>query len=45
MGVVRLWRTPFFSVYGTANSIRKVATQLGISLAKVGRAILNLPKP
>lgn len=29
---------------GAANSIRKVATQLGISLAKVGRAALNLPK-
>ncbi len=29
---------------GAANIIRKVATQLGISLAKVGRAVLNLPK-
>ena len=29
---------------GAVNIIRKVATQLGISLAKVGRAVLNLPK-
>ncbi|MFM7577458.1 MAG: RNA-guided endonuclease InsQ/TnpB family protein, partial [Microcystaceae cyanobacterium] len=29
---------------GAANIMRKVATQLGISLAKVGRAVLNLPK-
>jgi putative transposase len=27
-----------------ANILRKVATQLGISLAKVGKAVLNLPK-
>ena len=29
---------------GAANIIRKVATQLGMSLAKVGRAVLSLPK-
>lgn len=29
---------------GAVNIIRKVATQLGVSLAKVGRAALNLPK-
>ena len=29
---------------GAANILRKVATQLGINLAKVGRAALNLPK-
>jgi putative transposase len=29
---------------GAANILRKVATQLGLDLAKVGRAALNLPK-
>jgi IS605 OrfB family transposase len=29
---------------GAANILRKVATQLGLSLAKVGKAALNLPK-
>ena len=29
---------------GAANIIRKVATQLGLNLAKVGREVLNLPK-
>jgi len=29
---------------GAANILRKVATQLGISLAEVGRAVLTLPK-
>lgn len=29
---------------GAANILRKVATQLGLTLAKVGRAVLNLPK-
>lgn len=29
---------------GAANILRKVATQLGINLAKVSRAVLNLPK-
>ncbi|HEY9639160.1 MAG TPA: hypothetical protein V6C57_01680, partial [Coleofasciculaceae cyanobacterium] len=29
---------------GAANILRKVATQLGINLAEVGRAVLNLPK-
>jgi IS605 OrfB family transposase len=29
---------------GAANILRKVATQLGLNLAKVGRAALNLPK-
>lgn len=29
---------------GSANILRKVATQLGLNLAKVGRAVLNLPK-
>lgn len=42
---VRFWR----AVEGATSSLtliimRKVATQLGISLAKVGRAVLNLPK-
>ena len=29
---------------GAANILRKVATQLGLNLVKVGRAVLNLPK-
>ena len=29
---------------GAANILRKVATQLGLNLAKVGRAVLTLPK-
>ncbi len=29
---------------GAANILRKVATQLGLNLAKVGRGVLNLPK-
>jgi putative transposase len=29
---------------GAANILRKVAIQLGLNLAKVGRAVLNLPK-
>lgn len=29
---------------GAANILRKVATQLGLNLAKVSRAALNLPK-
>lgn len=29
---------------GAANILRKVATQLGLNLAEVGRAVLNLPK-
>lgn len=29
---------------GSANILRKVATQLGINLAKVGRAVLSLPQ-